>query len=122
MANEASLVDTCCYYAYVDFGPAMVNGNLDVRENVYRSSGLRKFIRYPDNDARNFTAYYTSYHNTKSGNFEITNIGPYDTEEVAYDALNQIVLELKQAGYKPKTSAHDGGMPAILYESKCVKC
>jgi len=122
--EENNLIESaCCYYSYVDFGPAMVNGNLQIKENVYHSSGLVKFVRYPGNDSRNFKAFYTSYHQTQTaGGFEVVTLGPFDTELVAYAALQQQIAKLENSGYKESTSAHKSGMPAVLYDSGCVKC
>jgi hypothetical protein len=84
----------CAYSAYVDFGPAMTNGQLNKNEDVYRSSGLRRSVRSKD-AAKNFRAVYTSYGQTKAGNFEIINIGPYDTEAVAFTELNSVLNDLR---------------------------
>ena len=108
----------CAYSAYVDFGPAMTNGQLNKNENVYRSSGLRRSIRSKD-VAKNFRAVYTSYGQTKTGNFEIVNIGPYDTEAVAFTELNSVLNDLRSKGYSPKSESHS--MPAVLIRNE-VKC
>lgn len=101
----------CSYSAYVDFGPAMTGGYIDKKENVYRSSGLIKNLRTTDS-AKNYRAVYTSYMQVKVGEFEIINIGPYDTEAIAYTELNTAISELIQRGYKLKTNSHS--MPAVL--------
>ncbi|MEO6017319.1 MAG: hypothetical protein ABIP46_08685 [Polaromonas sp.] len=118
--KEELQAGNCAYYAYVDFGPAMLNGQLDVKENVFRSSGLLKYIRYLDSDSRNFRAYYTFYHDTKSGDFELFNVGPYDTEAVAFVELHNVVGKLEQMGYRPKTNGHS--MPAVLVNGNALKC
>lgn len=104
----------CAYSAYVDFGPAMTNGQLDKKEKVYRSSGLRKNLRAVD-ASKNFRAVYTSYDQVKSGDFEIINMGPFDTEAVAYAELNSVIEERKQLGYQKKTNAHS--MPAVIVKN-----
>jgi len=95
----------CKYYAYVDYGPAMTNGELNNKQNVYRSSGLKKY-------EKGFRAAYTNYESPTVGSFTMINIGPYDTELVAYDALNKVIADLQTQGYKAKTNSHN--MPAIL--------
>ncbi|QQD55383.1 hypothetical protein MHB_0003655 [Pseudomonas fluorescens BBc6R8] len=123
MGGNNRMGSTCCYYSYIDFGPAMVNGDLHVKENVYRSSGLVKFFRYTGNDKRNFKAFYTSYHQTTTaGGFEVVTLGPFDTELVAFTALQQQIKNLESRGYKESTSAHRSGMPAILYDAGCTQC
>lgn len=103
----------CQYYAYVSYGPAMVNGNLNEKQNVYKSSGLRKNLE-------GFRAVYTSYGQvTLASGFAIENIGPYDTEAVAYDALNSVIDELESAGYVKKNRSHT--VPAIILRNK-KKC
>lgn len=117
---ENNLLSTCAYYAWVDFGPAMVNGHLDQHENVYRNSGLLKYLRYPGNDPRNFRAFYGIYRVPKYDGFEMINVGPYDTELVAFAALNAVVAKLEQTGYKPKTNAHS--MTPVSWDSSVTPC
>lgn len=101
----------CSYSAYVDFGPAMTNGRLDLKENVYRSSGLVRNIRAADS-RKNFRAAYTSYMQLKSGDFEVVNIGPYDTEVVAYSELKALIASLVSRGFSVRTANHS--FPALL--------
>lgn len=108
MLSTSAFAD-CKYYAYVDYGPAMLNGELNNKQNVYRSSGLKKF-------RKGFKAVYTGYDQLQVGEFTMVNIGPYDTEIVAYDALNSFINELKSKGYKKKTINHT--MPAIILKNK----
>jgi hypothetical protein len=105
----------CAYSAYVDFGPAMTNGNLNHKERVYRSSGLVKNVRSPD-PGKNYFAAYTSYRQTKVGEFELINIGPFDSEVVAYAELQQTISRMEGKGYKPKTNTHT--MPGVMISNK----
>ncbi len=105
----------CAYSSYVDFGPAMTGGYIDKKESVYRSPGLVKNVRSKDT-AKNYRAVYTIYMQVKAGGFEIINIGPYDSEAVAYAELNSVIADLTQRGYKKKTDAHS--MPAVLIYNK----
>jgi hypothetical protein len=106
MSLRAEAAD-CKYYAFVAFGPAL-RGNIHTRENVYKSSGLRKYLK-------GFKAVYTAYDQTKSGEFELINIGPYDTEAVAYDALKEEIKKLEARGYKKQDSSHVA--PAIILKN-----
>lgn len=115
MALANTVQAQCSYSAYVDFGLAMTNGRLDLKENVFRSSGLRKNLRSIDS-SRNFRAVYTANNATKSGDFEIVNIGPFDTEAVAISELNSVIRDLEQKGYKPKKSIHS--MPAVIVRNE----
>lgn len=108
----------CAYSAYVEFGPAVTGGQLQKKELVFRSSGLRRAVRSTD-PKNNFRAVYTSYGQVRAGEFEIVNIGPYDSEAVAYAELNAVLEELRSKGYKRKTEAH--GMPAVLVRND-VRC
>jgi hypothetical protein len=93
----------------------MTGGYIDKKENVYRSSGLIKNIRSTD-PVKNYRAVYTSYMQVKVGEFEIINIGPYDSEAVAYSELKEKISALVQRGYKEKTNSHS--MPAVLIYNK----
>lgn len=99
----------CKYYAYVDYGPAMLNGDLNNKQNVYRTSGPKKY-------KKGFKAVYTDYDQLQVDKFTLVNIGPYDTEVVTYGALNSFINELKAKGYKKKSLNHT--MPAILLKNK----
>ncbi len=105
----------CAYSAYVDFGPAPTGGYLDKKERVYRSSGLIRNKRDVD-ERKNYFAAYTSYRQTKSGEFELINIGPFDSEGVAYSALQETITRLTNQGYAKKTDAHS--MPAVIVFNK----
>ena len=106
---------SCKYYAYVSYGPAMVNGNLDEKENAYYNSGLRKYA------TTSFRAVYTSYNQTTLGNgFTIETIGPFDTEAVAYQAMTSFVNNLGNQGYVEKSSRHT--FPAVILRNAEQRC
>lgn len=115
LGASTAYADQCSYSAYVDFGPAMTNGYIDKKELVYRSSGLIKNIRSNDASKDHFAAY-TSYKQVKVGEFELINIGPFDSESVAYSELKSVISDLDGKGYKKKTGAHS--MPAVLIFNK----
>lgn len=115
LLSSTSAFAQCSYSAYVDFGPAMTSGNLDDKQLVYRSSGLVKNIRSP-NSNKNYYAAYTNYKQLKSGEFELINIGPYDSESVAYAELQETISNLQGQGYRRKTNSHS--MPAVIISNK----
>ena len=103
----------CQYFAYISYGPAMFNGHLDKHENAYKSSNIFKNIG-------GFKAVFTSFNQTSlAGGFKIENIGPYDTEMVAYTALENFLDHLKSEGFVKKSSKHT--FPAIILRNK-KKC
>lgn len=112
---NSSAYAQCAYSAYVDFGPAVTDGELNKKELVYRSSGLVKNIR-STNSANNYFAAYTSYRQVKVGGFEIVNIGPYDSESVANGELKSVIADLEGRGYGKKADRHS--MPAVLISNK----
>ena len=115
ICSSRAYADQCSYSAYVDFGPAMNGGYIDKKELVYRTSGLIKNIRSKD-VSKNFFASYSFYRQLKVGGFEIINIGPFDSESVAYIELQSVISEIIGRGYKKRTEAHI--LPAVIISNK----
>ena len=105
----------CSYSAYVDFGEAVTGGDLNKKELVFRSSGIKRNIRNNDS-SKNLKAVYTSYDQVKVGSFEIINIGPFDTEALVYNELKELIEDLRKKGYIEKTPSHS--MPALIIRNK----
>jgi hypothetical protein len=88
----------------------MYDGKLNQTQKSFKSSGLKKY-------KKGFRAVYTSYgQTTLASGFAIENIGPYDTEAVAYDALKSFIDTLKSDGYVKKSHRHT--FPAVILRNK----
>jgi hypothetical protein len=84
---------SCRYYSYVLYGEAMTDGRIDKLEPVYKGFKIRK-------SNENFYAAFDNYGGTRSGKFQLINIGPFDNEAVIYQEINRIREDLENSGFK----------------------
>jgi hypothetical protein len=87
-------VAACKYYAYVVSGNANLASNINQSEKIYKASGVFR-------SEEGFKACCNDYCSYTCAGFSVKNIGPYDTELVAYMELQQQIALLQSGGYKP---------------------
>lgn len=107
-------IKNCNYYSYVVYGKAMTNGKLKELEPVYKGFKIYK-------STKKFFACFDSYRGTKSGKFNIINIGPYETEGVLYQEINRVREDLEAQGYKKAVKFKHTVTGAILYGNKSCR-